>query len=99
MARVDDFVLDWTTLSHVVPSVEEKEQRAGLTDDSNSGDAVENPNYCDPTTWFDIQLFVASQLAADIRKHVYDELHYTCSAGKHRQWLTWKVLTFLELWP
>lgn len=83
VTRVDDFVLDWTTLNHVVPSAEEKERRDGLVEGSTPGGAVEDPSYCDPTTWFDIQLLVASQMAAKIRKHIFDELHYTCSAGKN----------------
>jgi DNA polymerase eta len=83
VTRMDDFVLDWTTLNHVVPSAEEKERRDSLVEGSTPGGAVEDPSYCDPTTWFDIQLLVASQMAAKIRKHIFDELHYTCSAGKN----------------
>ncbi|KAI8328838.1 hypothetical protein BC941DRAFT_444155 [Chlamydoabsidia padenii] len=69
VSQVGTFFLDWTSLNHVIPSSKEKERRD--TDAS----------YYDPVSWFDIQLFVASQLTGEIRKHVFDELGYTCSAG------------------
>ncbi|KAI8143863.1 hypothetical protein BJV82DRAFT_87272 [Fennellomyces sp. T-0311] len=34
-----------------------------------------------PTTWHDLQLAVGAEIAAQIRKEIFDELHYTCSAG------------------
>ncbi|KAI7906602.1 uncharacterized protein BX663DRAFT_198658 [Cokeromyces recurvatus] len=34
-----------------------------------------------PTTWRDLQLALGAELAAEIRKEVYDKLHYFCSAG------------------
>jgi DNA polymerase eta len=45
-------------------------------------DGLDADAYRDPTSWFDIQLSIAAEIAATIRKQVYDELHYTCSAGK-----------------
>ncbi|KAJ8663533.1 hypothetical protein O0I10_000776 [Lichtheimia ornata] len=33
------------------------------------------------TTWKDLQLAVGARIAKEIRQEVYDELHYTCSAG------------------
>ncbi|KAI7893560.1 uncharacterized protein EV154DRAFT_501589 [Mucor mucedo] len=35
----------------------------------------------DPPTWQDLQLAMGAELANEIRTHVYDKLHYTCSAG------------------
>ncbi|CAO3595208.1 unnamed protein product [Absidia cylindrospora] len=59
--------VDWTTSStHLIPSLNEK--RRGTS-------------YRDPSSWFDIQLAIAADLTAAIRKQVFDELHYTCSAG------------------
>lgn len=79
VTRVVGFNLDWTPLNHVLPSTEEQERR-----EMNTTTAQESP-YSDPTSWFDLQLFVTSKLASEIRKHVFDELHYTCSAGKLEQ--------------
>lgn len=64
-----DYYVDWTatTSTHLIPSQEEK--RRGVS-------------YRDPSSWFDIQLALAADLTAAIRKQVLDELHYTCSAGK-----------------
>lgn len=33
------------------------------------------------TTWKDLQLAVGARVAKEIRQEVYNELHYTCSAG------------------
>lgn len=54
----------------------------GDTIDSGGVDGLDADAYQDPTSWFDIQLSIAAEIAATIRKQVYDELHYTCSAGK-----------------
>ncbi|KAI9493499.1 hypothetical protein BDB00DRAFT_374221 [Zychaea mexicana] len=34
-----------------------------------------------PTTWQDLQLAVGAKIAKEIRQEIFDELHYTCSAG------------------
>ena len=36
------------------------------------------------TTWSDLQLAIGAKLANQIRKEIFDELHYTCSAGKKK---------------
>lgn len=35
----------------------------------------------DPPTWRDVQLAIGAEIASEIRKEIYDKLHYTCSAG------------------
>lgn len=35
----------------------------------------------DPPTWQDLQLAMGAELANEIRTQVFDQLHYTCSAG------------------
>ncbi|ORZ17659.1 hypothetical protein BCR42DRAFT_349957 [Absidia repens] len=76
-AILDDFAVDWTSLNHVVPSFEEMERQKQESIEAD----LDNPTIRDPTSWFDIQLAVGADIAAMIRKQVFDELHYTCSAG------------------
>ncbi|CAO3598521.1 unnamed protein product [Absidia cylindrospora] len=76
-AILDDFAVDWTSLNNVVPSVEELERQ----EKESIGADLDNPVIRDPTSWFDIQLAAGADIAAMIRKQVFDELHYTCSAG------------------
>lgn len=38
----------------------------------------------DDPDWDDIAILIASEIVRDVRKHIYDELHYTCSAGISR---------------
>ncbi|KAI8979352.1 hypothetical protein BDF20DRAFT_820074 [Mycotypha africana] len=70
--------LDWDNLGYTVTSLEEQARRAAaaMTDDASS------QSYWSPTTWKDLQLALGAELAAEIRKEVYDTLHYFCSAGK-----------------
>ncbi|KAI8093830.1 uncharacterized protein BX664DRAFT_358214 [Halteromyces radiatus] len=70
---LDDHRIDWTNLGNLVPSTDELKRKESSNNDDNDDD--------DPTSWFDIQLAMGAEIAAEIRKQVWDELHYTCSAG------------------
>ncbi|KAI9480503.1 MAG: hypothetical protein EXX96DRAFT_183314 [Benjaminiella poitrasii] len=58
-------VVDWDSLGYTVKSDQESEVGA----------------WSAVTTWRDLQLALGAEVAAAIRKEVYDELHYFCSAG------------------
>ncbi|KAI8993618.1 hypothetical protein BDB01DRAFT_715812, partial [Pilobolus umbonatus] len=56
---------------------EEEEARRLSPEFSESGSFA----HWSPTTWATLQLVIGAEIAAEIRKEIYDELHYTCSAG------------------
>ncbi|KAG2231529.1 hypothetical protein INT48_002923 [Thamnidium elegans] len=62
-------LIDWDKLGVVVTSPEED-----VTSESSE-------KQWSTTTWRDLQLAIGAELAAEIRKEVYDKLQYTCSAG------------------
>ncbi|KAG0190767.1 DNA-directed DNA polymerase eta rad30 [Apophysomyces sp. BC1034] len=73
LSKVDESVcnvpIDWDSLGITVKSKEET-----LSEDEN-----QDVDWA-PTTWSDLQLVIGAELAAEIRKEVNDQLHYTCSA-------------------
>ncbi|KAI8071667.1 hypothetical protein BC940DRAFT_293396 [Gongronella butleri] len=75
MERLDDtflpeHMLDWDAAAFLVKSDDEKESEKDGA-----------PLVMDKTSWKDVQLYLGAIFAASIRKQVYDDLHYTCSAG------------------
>ncbi|KAI8388570.1 uncharacterized protein BYT42DRAFT_560542 [Radiomyces spectabilis] len=69
-----DIPIDWDTLGVTIPSEEEEAQ-------AKNGEQDGSQRPWAPTTWCDLQLAIGAEIAAEIRKTVFDELHYTCSAG------------------
>lgn len=67
--------VNWDKLGCIIESKEEEQRR--LNPDM---DSLESEHW-NPTTWRDLQLSVGAELAAEIRKEVYDKLRYFCSAG------------------
>lgn len=63
--------IDWDSLGVVIPSQQEETAAA----------ALDGPGSMTTTTWRDLQLAIGAEIAAEIRKEVYDKLNYTCSAG------------------
>lgn len=61
--------LDWNKVGYVLESKEEEERKKAEL-------------YWSKTTWKDLQLYIGAELAAEIRKEIFDTLGYTCSAGK-----------------
>ncbi|KAI8343989.1 hypothetical protein BC941DRAFT_464229 [Chlamydoabsidia padenii] len=82
-AILDDFMVDWPKVNYIIDSSDEKRRMEDLVrQHGDDTDDIDNDStYRDPTSWFDIQLFITADIAATIRKQIYDELHYTCSAG------------------
>ncbi|KAI9270751.1 hypothetical protein BDA99DRAFT_502608 [Phascolomyces articulosus] len=64
-----DVPINWEELGISVKNEDE------IEDDSNNND--QQPK----TTWYDLQLAIGANIANQIRKEIFDELHYTCSAG------------------
>ncbi|RCI02085.1 DNA-directed DNA polymerase eta rad30 [Rhizopus stolonifer] len=60
--------LDWNKVGYVLESKEEEERKKAEL-------------YWSKTTWKDLQLYIGAELAAEIRKEIFDTLGYTCSAG------------------
>ncbi|CAO3620499.1 unnamed protein product [Cunninghamella blakesleeana] len=66
--------LDLESVANIIKSHDEEES----TNNANS----ENESVIwDQTSWMDVQLYIGASIAKDIRKEVYDQLKYTCSAG------------------
>ncbi|CAO3666820.1 unnamed protein product [Rhizopus stolonifer] len=61
--------LDWSKVGYVLESKEEEERKK------------ESELYWSKITWKDLQLYIGAELAAEIRKEIFDTLSYTCSAG------------------
>ncbi|CAO3641489.1 unnamed protein product [Cunninghamella echinulata] len=68
--------LDWDSVAHIVKSRDEDER----INNNNNNDNNESTIW-DPITWMDLQLFIGASIAKYIRKQIYDQLKYTCSAG------------------
>ncbi|KAI9307098.1 hypothetical protein BJ944DRAFT_198223 [Cunninghamella echinulata] len=66
--------LDWDSVAHTVKSRDENERN---NNNSNNNETT----IWDPITWMDLQLFIGASIAKYIRKQIYDQLKYTCSAG------------------
>ncbi|KAF7729768.1 DNA-directed DNA polymerase eta rad30 [Apophysomyces ossiformis] len=75
LAKVDDTVcdvpIDWDSLAITIRSKEEE---------GEEGQDSAGTNWA-RTTWSDLQLAIGAELAGRIRKQVFDELNYSCSAG------------------
>lgn len=74
-----DVFVDWDKLGFVVKSKEEEIRLNHANIDDGTAES-----YWEPTTWSDLQLALGAELAAEIRKEIYDKLKYTCSAGNTR---------------
>lgn len=83
--------VDWTGLGELVPT---KFEDAAPPQDADAPAAVEGQAAQPPdifalqkeleeedTNWADVALALGAELMAQCRKRVFDELHYTCSAG------------------
>lgn len=68
--------IDWGKLGCVIESRQEELRRVNPEPAES-----QNGTHWDVTTWRDLQLAIGAELAAEIRKEVFDTLHYTCSAG------------------
>ncbi|KAI9349347.1 hypothetical protein BD770DRAFT_446117 [Pilaira anomala] len=88
--RLEDQVcgisIDWDSLGIVIRSQEEEEEEekvAALDDGDGSTTTTTSTTSTTTTTttWGDLQLAIGAEIAAEIRKEVYDKLNYTCSAG------------------
>ncbi|CAO3654523.1 unnamed protein product [Mucor hiemalis] len=71
--EICDVFVDWDQLGYTFPSKEEENRQS-------EGDTSQEQKW-NPTSWRDLQLSLGAELAAEIRKEIYDTLHYTCSAG------------------
>ena len=50
-------------------------------DNDNDNDNKQDQSIPPTTTWSDLQLAIGAKISNQIRKEIFDELHYTCSAG------------------
>lgn len=73
--------IEWDKLGVVIESKQEEMRR--LNPDPGAAEEVQSQNgtHWDVPTWRDLQLAMGAELAAEIRKEIYDTLNYTCSAG------------------
>jgi DNA polymerase eta len=61
---------------------DEEEQKKEMEVDHELGENSQLTEFrWDKTTWRDLQIAIGAELAATIRKEVFDTLNYTCSAG------------------
>ncbi|ORX44461.1 hypothetical protein DM01DRAFT_1329154, partial [Hesseltinella vesiculosa] len=65
----EQHVVDWDNVAFMVRSQAEKRHEQ------------DNTFRWDKTSWKDLQLYAGAAIAAEIRKDIFDTLHYTCSAG------------------
>ncbi|KAG2219442.1 hypothetical protein INT45_002327, partial [Circinella minor] len=59
-------------------------EELGITiknDDGDDNDSKQYQSIPPTTTWSDLQLAIGAKISNQIRKEIFDELHYTCSAG------------------
>jgi len=69
--------IDWSLAGHILPIVDE-------SDEEDLGDTCSLDSYDPPEilpTWGDWCLCIGGEIMAEVRKEVWDKLHYTCSAG------------------
>jgi DNA polymerase eta len=86
LERLDDLEcdveIDWDKLGVSILTPDEEEQKKEMEVDHELGENSQLTEFrWDKTTWRDLQIAIGAELAATIRKEVFDTLNYTCSAG------------------